>query len=90
MKKKIPAIKLKPIKLLCELRSSEPGYAEWLAESALNLGWDEKEGHSAYGWLEINATETNEEGNGEEGVVQECNAIRKMVEQKLNSNKGGK
>lgn len=73
-------ITLQPIKSLNELRSDKPGYTFWLMACALNLGGTPKSADDAYRWLEINANETG----SEQGVVDECNGIREMIEQQAN------
>lgn len=72
----------RPVRSLADLRAlavEDRRYATLAIDSAVNLGGARGSLSDAMRWLELNANETaGERGGGEEGVVREVNALRRL------------
>lgn len=80
----MPKTKLKKLTSLYELfelAKNNTAYAELLRVSSQNLGGPEKDSglEAHYRWLLTNAQETDQDGNGEKGVLREVNSCRQFV-----------
>lgn len=86
MSKKVVLQKVTSLAGLARLARTDTNYAYWQKQAAKNLGWTERDSHTPEQWLNINASETTEDDfDGEQGVLDEVNSIRTMVQKELNS-----
>jgi len=79
MKKKTLISKVVSIGDLRQRAAKDPRYLQLAMISASNLGGSPKNLDDAINWLNCNAMETDEDGNGEKGVVGEINFCRDLV-----------